>query len=301
MPDETPWARPNAPDPGGERAVDGQPGDVDAISDPTPPATGHVVAATVTPTVVASGTKRASRAPLLAMMGVLVLVLLGLAGGLAWYLLRDDSSGAAYATDKPNDSYDLESMQLRNKDLPENMVRKSRNDALTFTNQEWAQLLSPSDPARKESQLTAQKRVRNLVSVFGWDDPDNARIGQAISFLSESTLYETEEAAKADTNRLCGLRIDEKDPLKEFKAPRLGDQSVGFTVTSTNASIGKSIETVVCFRTGRIVHGVIQTSFLGSENQALVVSLAKRMLAQVDKTFSGKPNPKDEEPPQDPG
>lgn len=256
-----------------------------------------------------------SRGMLLGLMGFMLVLLLGLGGGLIWYVVKDDSSSPAstdpkakatatiavpaaipYAADKRDSEYDLESMQLRNKDLPDGLVRQSRNDELTFTNAEWAGLLAPDDPDPKQAQLDAQKRIRNLVSVFSWEDAGNARIGTALSLLSQSTLYETVEAAAADANRLCGLRIDETDPLKEFTVPKLGDQSVGFTVTTPNKNFGKLVDTIVCFRTGRIVHGVIQTSFLGAENNALVLELAKKMLLRVNETFKGAPSPKDPEP-----
>ena len=269
-----------------------------------------------------AGPRGPSRGLLVGLMGFMFVLLLGLAGGLIWYVLKDDSGDTAaaatttrakstatiavpgaiaYPADKQASDYDLEAMQLRNKDLPDGIVRQSRNDQLTFTNVEWAQLVAPDDAQRKQSQLDAQKRIRNLVSVFSWSDQQNARIGQALSFLSQSTLYETVEAATADTNRLCGLRIDETDPLKEFTVPKLGDQAVGFMVTTPNANFGKLVDTVVCFRTGRIVHGVIQTSFLGSEDSALVTELAKKMLLEVNETFKGKAVPKDDEPSATPG
>ena len=72
-------------------------------------------------------------------------------------------------------------------------------------------------------------------------------------------------------------------------------------MTTKNPTVGKTVDTVICFRTGRIVHGVIQTSFVGAESQPLVISLAKKMLKQVDLTFAGKPIEKDEEPPEDGG
>jgi hypothetical protein len=257
---------------------------------------------------------------LLGLIGFMVVLLAGLLGGLAWYLLKDDGDSSATSTadaTKPtatiaipttipysltlaDDKYDLESMQLRNADMPEGVVRQSRNDVYTFTNEEWAQVLNADDSAaaeRSQNQLDAQKRVRNLVSLYGWDDIDKARIGQALSFLSQSTLYETEDAAIADTKKLCGLRIDETDPLKEFSVPKLGDESVGFTVVSPNTNFGHTVDTVICFRTGRIVSGVVQTSFLGSENRSLVLELAKKMLLHVNETFQGKPVQLDDEPP----
>ena len=282
---DSPWSKP----PGSDAAVEDG---AEALEGGSPAA----------PAVASTGVaaSRRSRAPLLAAMGVLVVVLLGMVGGLVWYVTRDGSSGGSYPANKPDNAYDLESMQLRNSDLPKGLVRQSRNDQLTFSNDEWSRLLKPEDPTAKSAQLTAQKRIKNLVSIYSWDDAENARIGLALSVLSQSTLYETEEAAKAEANRLCGLRIDEKDPLKEFKVPGLGDQSAGFQVT-TDSQIGKTVDTAVCFRTGRIVHGVIQTAFLGAENPTLVTDLAKKMLDHVDKTFSGKPPTKDPEPTKAPG
>ena len=52
----------------------------------------------------------------------------------------------------------------------------------------------------------------------------------------------------------------------------------------------------ICFRTGRIVHGVVQSALDGAQDIGLVVNMAQAMLTQVDNTFAGTPDPLDEPP-----
>lgn len=250
---------------------------------------------------------RSNRWLLIGMLGVMVLVLGGVIGGLALYLTRDDGGGSGdYAIDLGDDDYDLVAMALRNADVPTGLGLTVRAE---FDNEEWAQIFDETDVERYKAQFDAQKRVRNLVSVFAWMPGEPAKPGLALNVLSQSTLYETEEAA-ADAvagAALCGLQVDQRAPVTEFEVPRLADQSAGFHIDSDTIVIdvdsitqeetnAKIIETVVCFRTGRVVHGVVQRAWDGSQDEALVIDLAREMLVHADNAFAGREDPIDPEP-----
>ncbi|MGE0572505.1 MAG: hypothetical protein AB7H85_18115 [Dehalococcoidia bacterium] len=243
---------------------------------------------------------------LISLLSVMVLVLGGVLAGLAIYLTRGDGGGGDYAVDLGDDDYDLVAMALRNTDVPDGLGLTVRAD---FTNEEWALIFDETDIERYKSQFDAQKRVRNLVSVFAWMPGKPAKPGLALNVLSQSTLYETEEAA-ADAvagSALCGLNVDSRAPVTDFKVPRIADQSAGFHIDSDTIVIdvdditqeetnAKIIETVVCFRTGRVVHGVVQRAWDGSQDEELVIGLAKEMLIHADNAFEGKNDPVDPDP-----
>jgi hypothetical protein len=233
---------------------------------------------------------------------MLLLILIALGVALVVFLQRDTSDRFP-ASSLGEDEADLKAMALRSDDLPVGLVLRFRK---SFSNEEWAGALSQNDPAaaddpdaqaRKLKQLDGIQRVTNLVSAFGWEDLASSRQGRALRIVTQSTVYATEDAAKADTKRLCGLIINEKDPLQEFGVPGLGDESTGFVVTTIDRDGGsKTIDTVVCFRTGRIVHGVQQTGLDGSQDVALVIQLAARMEQHVIRTYAGEPEPIDPDP-----
>jgi len=238
---------------------------------------------------VATGSSNAFLIPLI---GGMLLIIGAVVVGLLAYL--DNDGGDSYPSNRGDDEYDLASMALRTIDVPAGLTLAT---TLTFDNAEWSEIVGADDPELKKTQLDSQKRIRNQLAFFTW--PDNTtteHLGRTLSVTSQSTLFETDDSAAAETNRLCGLLINEADPLVEFEVPKLADQSVGFTVTSNQQGIGKSYEVAVCFRTGRIVHGVVQSGLDGTADIALVVRMARRMLAHVDETFAGKPVPLDPAP-----
>ena len=98
---------------------------------------------------------------------------------------------------------------------------------------------------------------------------------------------------------MCGIQANEKDPVTEFKVSKIGDQSAGFYMVGSLQDFGDLIETTVCFRTGRIVHAVIQQGLDGTQDIALSVRLAHKMLAHVDDAFDAMPkkDSKDDEHP----
>ncbi len=240
-------------------------------------------------------------AAMLPVVGLMLMALGALVVALIVFVQRDTS--AKYPSNRGDGDYDLQAMALRSADVPAGMELRARAD---FDNDEWTGVLAsgqddPDAAERIRGQLVGQKRIRNLVSAFGWADPQELHLGETGAILSQSTLYESAAAASADTNRLCGLQINEKPPFEEFSVPKIGDQAVGFRVeskqiVSEDGSFARSHQTVLCFRTGRIVHAVVQSGWRGTENIALVVLLAERMLDRVDKTFEGKPDEKDKDP-----
>ena len=199
----------------------------------------------------------------------------------------------SYATDLADADYQLDAMQLANDDMPEKGLQSIVSDS--FTNEEWAQVFAqriPSiDPAQKTIQLEAQGRVRGYVSVFSWDDPVQ-HLGRIQEIESHSTLYTNEEAAsRAISQSACGLLIADDKLIEEFTVPAIGDESTGFFNEDTIDYLGKSVDTVVCFRTGRIVHAILQNGLDGTQDIDVSVQLARRMLTYVDASFDGKDRP----------
>ncbi len=254
-----------------------------------------------------SSNRGSSRWLLISLLGVLVLVLGGVIAGLAIYLTRDSGgSGGDYGVDLGDEDFDLEAMALRNVDLPEGLELSVR---AAFDNEEWALITDEADAERYQAQFEAQKRIRNLVSVFAWTAGKPAKPGLALNVLSQSTLYETEDAASEALagSALCGLNVDQTAPVTDFDVPKLADESTGFHVDSDTITIdvdsvtqeetiAKIIETVVCFRTGRVVHGVVQRAWDGSQDEAFVIDLARDMLTHADNAFAGREDPIDPEP-----
>ena|GEM_PF-1003912 len=259
-----------------------------APEEPAPPAP-EAGGAPAVPPPQHGGTNRALFA---AMLGVVFLALAVSAALVGWALSRDDDS-SDYPLTRADDEYDLEGMQLRNVDLP---IGLQRVEGQGFDNNEWALLLSPDDPDSALRQLEAQGRIRNHIAFFTWDNPIE-HLGETISVTTQSTLYVDEATARESLRGLCGMLLDERSPIVEFDVPRLGDESTGFQVRQPNQTFGTTLETVICFRTGRVVHAVSQAGLQGADDLALSVRLAQRMLRRVDDAFAGRSAPLDETPP----
>jgi hypothetical protein len=296
MSDQSPWA----PKPGGE-------GEGPAVSsgNDTPTAVETApsgeTAEGAPPAGGATAARGTASAAFMPIIGIMLIWLTALAVGLVVYLQQDDSNPYASTSIGDNED-DLVAMALRERDLPEGLSLQFRNG---FENTDWADLLISADPSlatddeastRKAKQLDSQERITNMFSVFGWTELASSKQGQALRLISQSTLYASPQAARDDTSRRCGLLGRDKDILREFAVPSLGEQATGFTVTSLDAEQGKTVDTVVCFRTGRIVHGVVQTSLDGAQDIGLVISLAERMESHVRLTYEGKAEPIDEAP-----
>lgn len=295
MPDPNPWARPpqesETPTDSSAHAVAPVPAVTDApVTNPAgPPAShSHPYAGQPLRAPAVAGGASAGWAVLIPVAGIMAIAVIALAAALAAYVQRD--TGHSYTEALDDDDYLLDAMSLRNRDMPAGLKLVSR---VEFTNEEWAEATRPDDPERALAQLNSQGRIRNNVAIFSWGDSSYAHLAETLNIISQSTLYATADDARAELGRLCGLYIDERQPLVEFAVPKLGEQSVGFYVTTEAQDFSATIETVVCFRTGRIVHGVMQTAFQGAHDIALTVRLAERMLARVDETFRGAAVPLD--------
>ncbi len=234
-----------------------------------------------------------SGSTVIAVLGMMLLVLSALIVGLVVYVTSEDDGN--FPTRLADDDYDLAAMALRERDTPGDLSLAGK---LEFSNEEWSAILDSVDPEARLPQLEAQERVRNHISIFAWPDGGTFHLAQTLSLLSQSTLYESVSAAEEALagSALCGLRLDETAPVDDFKVPAIGDSSVGFFVTTADPDIGTSIETVVCFRTGRVVHGVVQSALDGAQDIGLVVGLARKMLVHVENAFDGTADPLDEDP-----
>jgi len=202
----------------------------------------------------------------------------------------------SYPTNREDEAYDLEAMALTDADIPAGMAAIG---GVKLDNQQWAQTFNPIDKAEfdaRVNQLDAQGRVNGFITQYAWFEPNaqNLRdtilphLGRPHLFTAQSTLFTEEKLAIASTKGLCGIQAEEKDPTEEFKVPRIGDQSAGFVTTVSLGDFGTLVETTVCFRTGRIVHAVTQQGLDGTQDIALSVRLAEKMLQRVNDAFDGK-------------
>jgi hypothetical protein len=200
--------------------------------------------------------------------------------------------GRSYPTNRDDESYDLEAMSLAEEDLPDGFLAR---DFQSFDNDQWAAILDDVDPESKKSQLDAQGRVRNLISIFSWDNPAE-HLGRPYQITSHSTLYGSADDASASLRQLCDLPLNEQNPTTNFNVPRIGNEAEGFTMIEQIPNFGQSVDTVVCFRTGRIVHAVVQSGLEGTSDVGLSVRLAERLLKRVNDAYDGKAPPPGETP-----
>lgn len=214
-------------------------------------------------------------------------------GGVMLFAAAACDEGRSYPSDRGDDDYNLEAMQLIDRDMPRGIFR---SDERTFNNDEWSQVFDVDDPEVAKTTLDGQNRIRSFVAFFTWESPQE-HFGTVISITTQSTLYKDEEAARKSLmeNRFsaCGLLVSEEETgrAEAFYVPRVGDESVGMFITQQQSQLGTSVDTILCFRTGRIVHAVVQTGLDGTQDVALAVKLAERMLARVDAAFDGKAAP----------
>ena len=191
--------------------------------------------------------------------------------------------GNGYRTDRADDAYDLEAMLLTFDDLPLAMEEVATNG---FDNAGWSQLFDVDDFDVKRTQLDARGRIVNAIRIFSWTDAVQ-HLGESTLITAQSTLYEDEEAAHDSLELFCGIPVDDSTApeTETFWVDGLGDESSGFFMRPPAGELGRLVDTVVCFRTGRIVHAVVQNALAGSEDVALAVRLARRMLERVDVEF----------------
>jgi len=199
----------------------------------------------------------------------------------------------SYATGKSDDDYPLDAMMLVDSDLPAGIAR---TDEKGFANDEWASVFPAEDTDATKTTLDGQQRIRNHIAFFTWENPQE-HFGKVLSITSQSTLYKDEASASKSLHEYrfgaCGLILTEQDASRAeaFAVPRLGNDAVGLFISQQQETLGTSIDTVVCFRTGRIVHAVVQTGLDGTQDVALSVTLAERMLAHVQAALDSKATP----------
>ena len=196
-----------------------------------------------------------------------------------------------FATDLPDDAYPLEDMLISLDDLPLAMENETTN---TFDNGDWAQVFNVENLRAKLNQLEARGRINAAVREFSWNEPFTHLGGPALITV-QSTLYADVEAAQDSMSLFCGTLVNERTAtdVTEFWLDDIGDGVQGFLLGEQTAEIGRLVETVVCFRTGRIVHAVVQNGLDGTEDIALGVRIARRMYENVRAVFA------DIEPPSD--
>lgn len=199
-------------------------------------------------------------------------------------------SGPSYATNKSDDSYDLQAMALAEEDLPAGYLQQ---DTRIFNNQDWAAVMPPGDdPQGVQSKLDAEGRISGAAAIFSWDNPSE-HLGRPYQIATQSTLYtNASDASKALQQYFCDLLIDPTNPqITDFKVTGLGEEAVGFMATTPVQGFGNSVDVAVCFRTGRILHAVVQSGLEGTQDVALDVRLAQKMLARVDDALNGRTTP----------
>jgi hypothetical protein len=204
----------------------------------------------------------------------------------------DDSEGGGrqdYPTEFSDGTLDLEAMALRDADMPERGLQRLVGD--TFTNEEWSRAFESQvplvDAAQKQIQLDAQGRVLGYLALFTWDAPIE-HLGRTQQIESHSVIYVDEEAASnAMRFHACGLLIGDDQQLDQFEVPRLATESTGFFFETTVDPLGKFVDTVVCFRTGRVLHAVVANGLDGTQDSAINIALARKMLGYVEATLDG--------------
>lgn len=232
------------------------------------------------------------------LLGLIVLLLGALAAGVFFVFFDDDDGGGgsgsrqAYPIDMDDADYDLDGMALTEGDMPDGIIEQQTE---TFTNVDWAELFASVyadvDPERKNAQFDAQGRVRNRISFFSRPPEEFvATLGKIRAIESHSTLYENETAAsEALSQSACGLLINDNEPTIAFTVPLIADEATGFFYEEDLEDLGKSVDTIVCFRTGRVVHAVVRTGLDGTQSTEATVELARLMLSHVDEVFFGPP------------
>ncbi len=195
-------------------------------------------------------------------------------------LLTACDGGRDYPASFGDSDYDLAAMALRAIDLPAGFEAQDVPDP-AFDNESWAFFFETNDPEAKQAQLEAQGRLTNHVAAFA-----PAGLGRVLAVTNVSTLYTDAEAARQSLEKFaCGLPINDSIQLEPFLVPNIGDGAAGFFVRQENDGSTTFVDTTLCFRTGRIVHAIQQTSIPGVEDIALGIRLANSQLERVDAEF----------------
>ncbi len=224
--------------------------------------------------------------------GVIFLLIAAIGAGLGYVLLSGDD-GENYPLNLGDDAYNLEAMGLREADMPQGIVLSQPlqeelafgtvvGEGIEFSNADWAMVLDQEDPEAKENQLNALGRVRNHVRFF---EANPLRYGYPVQYSTQSTLFDDVDSAVESLRTDCDTSRDLSLPVNDLTIKKIGDQSTAFYVLSPTDEVGNIIETVICFRTGRLVHSVTQQGFEGTEDLGIAINLAIVMLDHVEDTF----------------
>ena len=189
----------------------------------------------------------------------------------------------AFPTDLPDDAYPLEDMLLDLDDLP---LRMDDQDTRSFDNDDWAQLFDVDDLRGKVNQLKARGRINAAVREFSWASA--FPLAGPWFITVQSTLYTDVDAARDSLSLFCGTLTDERTAIdvSEFWVAAIGDGVQGLILGEQVEGAGRVVQTIVCFRTGRVVHAVLQQGLDGSEDIALSVLMARRMYEHVRAVFA---------------
>ncbi len=197
-------------------------------------------------------------------------------------LLAACASEHEFATELPDDAYPLEDMLLDLDDLP---LRMDDQNTSTFDNDDWAQLFDVDDLRGKVNQLEARGRINAAVREFSWTSA--FPLAGPWFITVQSTLYTDVDAARDSLSLFCGTVTDERTAtdVSEFWVADIGDGVQGLILGEQVEGPGRIVETIVCFRTGRVVHAVLLQGLDGSEDIALSVRIARRMYEHVSAVF----------------
>ncbi len=195
-------------------------------------------------------------------------------------LLAACGSERSYPESFGDGDYDLAAMALRETDLPPGFESQEL-ETPSFDNAVWAEFFETNDPEAKQAQLEAQGRLTNHVASFA-----PAGLGPVLALTNVSTLYTDAAAAQKSLEQFaCGLPINDSIQLEPFLVPKIADGATGFFVRQQNDGSSTFVDTTICFRTGRIIHAIQQTSIPGVEDIALGIRLANRLLERVNAAF----------------
>ena len=213
---------------------------------------------------------------------LLRLTTLPVLAALGLVLLAACASEQEFATELPDDAYPLEDMLLDLDDLP---LRMDDQNTSTFDNGDWAQLFDVDDLRGKVNQLKARGRINAAVREFSWTSA--FPLAGPWFITVQSTLYTDVDAARDSLSLFCGTVTDERTAtdVSEFWVADIGDGVQGLILGEQVEGPGRIVETIVCFRTGRVVHAVLLQGLDGSEDIALSVRIARRMYEHVSAVF----------------
>ncbi len=233
--------------------------------------------------VVANGGSKKMLIMLTSMVGLLILLT---GAGLGFFLLRDDDGGGNFETNVADDQLDLAGMGLKNEDVPEGISFANEQE---FDNATWAEALvdtNAPDPEAaleaKKRQIEAQGRVRGYVKFYQSENPIE-HLGRPFQFASQTSVFKDEQAAIDSIKDVCDLPLDGAGQVEDAEVKKLGDESTAFYVTipSGELGLGNFKDTIICFRTGKLVHSITQRGLDGTEDLELNVELAEVMLEHV--------------------